>query len=77
MTFKGLVKMKCCILIASSGMTALLVYTNSIINAGISGTVALIYGIALVMLLGIGCYDRCVNRECLEALKAAGKTETS
>ena len=69
MTFKNLVKMKCCVVVFSTMITAALIYTNSVINAGISGTVALIYGIALVMLLGIGCYDRCVNRECLEQLK--------
>ncbi len=71
MTFRSLVKMKCCVVVFSTLITASLIYTNSVINAGISGTVALIYGIALVMLLGIGCYDRCVNRECLEELKQA------
>ena len=71
MTFKGLIKMKCCVVVFSSLITASLVYTNSVINAGISGTVALIYGIALFMLLGIGCYDRCINKECLQELSAA------
>ena len=73
MTFKGLIKMKCCVVVFSSLITASLVFTNSVINAGISGTVALIYGIALVMLLGIGCYDRCVNKECLEELQKHGE----
>lgn len=68
MTFKGLVKMKCCLVLSSSAITAFLIYTNSVINAGISGTVALIYGIALIMLMGIGCYDRCVNRDCAEEI---------
>jgi len=77
MTFKGLVKMKCCVVVISCAITAFLIYTNSIINAGISGTVALIYGIALVMLLGIGFYDRSVNRECLAALEAERKSGTS
>lgn len=69
MTFKGLVKMKCCLVLSSSAITAFLIYTNSVINAGISGTVALIYGIALIMLMGIGCYDRCVNRDCAEEIE--------
>jgi len=69
MTFKGLVKMKCCLVLSSTGITAFLIYTNSVINAGISGTVALIYGIALIMLMGIGCYDRCVNRGCEESIE--------
>jgi len=68
MTFKGLVKMKCCVVVFSTLITASLVYSNSIINAGISGTVALIYGIALTMLLSIGIYDRRVNREHLQEL---------
>ncbi len=70
MTFKGLVKMKCCVVVFSTLITASLIYTNSVINAGISGTVALIYGIALTMLLSIGIYDRHVNKEYIEELSA-------
>lgn len=62
MNFASLIKMKCCIVLVSVGITALLVLKHSAINAGVSGTVALIYTIALCMLLCIGIYDKIVNR---------------
>jgi len=60
--FASLIKMKCCIVAVSIGITALLVLKHNAINAGVSGTVALIYTIALCMLLCIGVYDKIVNR---------------
>ena len=65
MTFKGLIKMKCCVVLSASAITAYLFLTHNPINAGVSGTVALIYGIGLCMLIGIGCYDRCINKDCI------------
>jgi len=62
MTINGLIKMKCCVVLASLAISDILSLTHSSINAGISGTIALIYGIALIMFLSIACYDRCINK---------------
>jgi len=63
MTIQGLIKMKCGIVLASLAISGLLSLTHSTINAGISQTIAIIYGIALTMLMCIACYDRCINKD--------------
>ena len=55
--------MKCCIVVASLAISGILSLTHSTINSGISGTIALIYSIALIMLMSIACYDRCINKD--------------
>lgn len=64
MTLKGLVKMKCCVVLAASGVTAMIVaFKLNALHAGISGTVALVYGLAVAMYLAIAIQDRRANRQ--------------
>lgn len=62
MTLKGLVKMKCCVVLVSALVTAMIVlFQLNVLHAGISGTVALVYGIAVAMYIGIALDDRRAN----------------
>lgn len=64
MTLKGLVKMKCCVVLVSTLATALIVlFQLNVLHAGISATVALVYGIAVAMYIGVALQDRRANRE--------------
>jgi hypothetical protein len=61
---KTLIKMKCCVFLFAMAVTGVLLIMGggNIIHAGISGTVALLYGIGLLMLSSIAIYDKIVNR---------------
>ncbi len=64
MTLKGLIKMKCCIVLASTLVTAAIVLFHlNALHAGISATVALVYALAVSMYIGIGVQDHRANRQ--------------
>jgi len=66
MTLAGLVKMKCCVVMTTVSATAfLMIFGSNKINTGITGTIAVIYGIALGMLVCIAVHDKIVNRDAL------------
>ena len=78
MTLAGLVKMKCCVVITTVSATAfLMLFTSNMINTGITGTIALIYSIALGMLVCIAVHDKIVNRHALAALAEEGEGQKS
>lgn len=63
MTLRNLIKMKCCLVCVTGGVTGLLlVFGHNRINSGITGTIALVYGIALVLLVSIAIHDKLVNQ---------------
>ncbi len=69
MGFKRLLlKMQCCIVCMTALVTGtLLWFTGNLMHAGISGTFMVLYGIGLLLLVGIMGYDRIVNRDACEA----------
>ena len=74
MTLAGLVKMKCCVVFTTVAATAyLMLFTSNLINTGITGTIAIIYSIALAMLVCIAVHDKIVNRGMVEALAEDGE----
>ena len=78
MTLAGLVKMKCCVVFTTVAATAyLMFFTSNMINTGITGTIAIIYSIALGMLVCIGIHDKIVNRGAMAALAEEGEEQKS
>ena len=74
MTLCKLIKMKCCLVGFLAGVTGiLLIIGHNRIYTGITGTIALVYGIALLMLVAIAFHERlcrdgeadCGSREAL------------
>ncbi len=71
MTLGKLIKAKCCCVCAMSAVTLAFLMFGKIINAGITGTVALVYLIALMLLLAVAleefvCRRRSVHAEDLQ-----------
>lgn len=65
---KLLLKMQCCIVGLSALVTAgMLWLMENVINATISGTVFLVYGIGLGLLTWIIAHDYYVNRDAVES----------
>ena len=73
MSLHGLIKMKCCVVCVTGGTTgALLLLQHNLINTGITGTIALVYSIALMLLVCIAVHEKVVCRRDeaeLQALK--------
>lgn len=64
MTLCNLIKMKCCLVGFLAGVTGIfLVVGHNLIYTGITGTIALLYGIALLMLVSIAVHERICSRD--------------
>lgn len=61
---RGLIKLKCCIVCLTGGATAILVIIGTnLIHTGISGTIAMVYSIALLQLICIMAHEKISNRQ--------------
>jgi hypothetical protein len=63
MTLKGLIKMKCCVVGIMCTATALLLIFGNLIFGGITGTLSLLFGIGLLLLIGIAAHDFVLGRQ--------------
>lgn len=58
MSIRGLIKIKCCIVAVTSGVTAIMLgFGWNLINTGITATIALLYIIALLLLISIMMHE--------------------